>query len=174
MGWIVSVLIDAIVESDRSVTGEILTMRTLSALVLIVASALAHPVAAQTISDESLATVLADFSEYCVDERNRRNLPDPDTADVILKPGSITIYPTDQGPVTVLDAGGMRCDSGGYGYCGVAKCTAWIFHREKSQPFLGTVVAEGEGDRLKFALCEGPKPNTGHCRDIDLGPFRSD
>ena len=151
-----------------------MNLRTWTPLVLIVASALAYPVASQSISDDTLATVLADFSEYCIDERNRLNLSDPNTADVTLKPGAITVYPTAQGPVTVLDAGEMRCDSGGYGYCGVAKCTAWIFHRGKSQPFLGTVVVDGEGDRLKFALCEGPKPHTGHCRNIDLELFRAD
>ena len=151
-----------------------MNLRTWTPLVLIVASALTYPVVAQSISDDTLATVLADFSEYCVDERNRLNLSDPDTADITLKPSAITVYPTAHGPVTVLDAGGMRCDSGGYGYCGVAKCTVWLFHREKSQPFLGTVVVDGEGDRLKFALCEGPKPHTGYCRNIDLEPFRAD
>ena len=149
-------------------------IRTPLALALVIVSGLANLVAAQSISDDTLATVLDDFSKYCVDERDRLNLSDPDTADVTLKPGAITLYPTAQGPVTVLDASGMRCDSGGYGYCGVAKCTAWIFHREKSRPFLGTIVVNGEGERLKFALCEGPKPHTGHCRDIDLEPFRAD
>ncbi len=162
--------------SERSYTEnwEPTIIRTRLALALVIVSGPANPVAAESISADSLAAVLADFSKYCVDERDRLNLSDPDTADVTLKPSAITVYPTAHGPVTVLDAAGMRCDSGGYGYCGVAKCTVWLFHREKSQPFLGTVVVDGEGDRLKFALCEGPKPHTGHCRDIDLEPFRAD
>ncbi len=149
-------------------------MRALALLALASILALAHPVAGQNISDDSLATVLADFSEYCVDVRDELNFADPDTADVILTPGAIKNYATDQGLVTVLDGGGMRCESGGYGFCGVAKCTAWVFHHEKAQTFLGTVVVEYEGDDVKLAVCEGPKPNNGHCRDIDLRPFRSD
>ncbi len=149
-------------------------IRAIALLALASIPALARPVAGQNISVDSLATVLADFSEYCVDVRDQLNFTAPDTADIILKPEAIKIFTPNQGPVTVLDGGGMRCESGGYGYCGVAKCTAWVFHRGKAQPFLGTVVVEYEGDGLKFAACEGPKPNTGHCRDIDLRSFRPD
>ena len=149
-------------------------MRAVALLAVACVSTLAHPVAGQNISDDSLATVLADYSEYCVKVRDHLKLADPHSADVILKPGAITFYVTGQGPVTLLDGSGLRCESGGYGYCGIARCNTWVFHHEKAQLFLGTVAVDYEGDELKLAICEGQKHNTVHCRDIDLTPLRSD
>lgn len=149
-------------------------MRALVLLALAGVISLMHPAAGQTISDDSLATVLSNFSEYCANVREQMELTDPDAENVVLKPDAIKVFSTDQGQVTVLDGGGLWCKSGGYGYCGVAKCTAWVFYREKAQPFLGTVITEYKGDEIRLTLCEGPKPNTGRCREIDLSLFRSD
>ena len=147
-------------------------MRLRFIFALVVGSVLGPHAFAQGLSDETVADVLKDFSEYCVDERERQELSDPDSADVILKPGAITSYSTDHGPVTILDAGSMRCESGGYGYCGVSKCTAWLFHSGKSQAYLGTLVVQDSGSDLQVLLCEGPDPYLDHCRKIDLDVFR--
>ena len=147
-------------------------MRSKFLLLVFVGSVLGSHAAGQGLSDDTVASVLADFSEYCVGERERQKLSDPDSANLILKPAAITSYDTDHGPVTVLDAGGMRCESGGYGYCGLGKCTAWLFHSGKSQAYLGTLVVQEAGSDLQVLLCDGPDPDLGHCKEIDLDVFR--
>ena len=148
-------------------------MRISPPLVFVLSLAVSTVASADSISDDDLANVLAEFSDFCVEESNRQGMLDPDSSNVILSPLAISNYEVEDGAVTVLHAAGMHCHSVGYAFCGVGgNCTEWIFYNGKSQEFKGSIVAQERDADLDFFLCDLPNFDMESCRKIELEDFK--
>jgi len=130
-------------------------MRLVRLIIILPILILSTVATAQAMSEAGLANVLAEFSDFCVEESKRQGMSDPDSSDVILSPSALSNYVVRDDLVSVLRAAGMHCHSVGYAFCGVGgNCTEWIFYNGKSQHFNGSIVAQ-EGDAgLDFFLCD--------------------
>ena len=148
-------------------------MRLSPPLVFVLSLAVSTAASSDSISDDGLANVLAEFSDFCVEESKRQGMSDPDSSDVILSPSALSNYVVKDRVVSVLHAAGMHCHSVGYAFCGVGgNCTEWIFYNGKSQHFNGSIVAQEGYAGLDFFLCDLPSSDVETCRKIELEDFK--
>jgi hypothetical protein len=148
-------------------------MRLVRLIIILPILILSTVATAQAMSEAGLANVLAEFSDFCVEESKRQGMSDPDSSDVILSPSALSNYVVRDDLVSVLRAAGMHCHSVGYAFCGVGgNCTEWIFYNGKSQYFNGSIVTQELDGGLSFFLCDLPNSDLETCRKIELDLFK--
>ncbi len=97
---------------------------------------------------------LNEYLEYCIGEAERAGATDVDQH-LHLGPKAIRELPLDGEQVLILDASEMKCEYGGYGNCGSAGCSVWVFAANETYRLIGELyLKESIAIPDTLLLCE--------------------
>jgi hypothetical protein len=115
---------------------------------------------------ERVAAELNDYLGYCIDEAERAGAADVEQP-LHLGPNVIRDMLIEDNRIVVLDASAMRCEHGGYGYCGSIGCSIWVFTQDETHTFIGELyLKESLAIPDTLFLCEPNDETLKSCRRI--------
>jgi hypothetical protein len=115
---------------------------------------------------ERVAAGLNDYLDYCIDEAERAGTADVEQP-LHLGPNVIRDLLVGDNRIVVLDASAMRCEHGGYGHCGSAGCSIWVFTQDETYRFNGELyLKESLAIQDALFLCEPNDETLKSCRRI--------
>ncbi len=116
--------------------------------------------------DDRLILELNEYLAYCMDEAKRAGATNVERH-LYLGPRAIRELPLGGEQVLVLDASEMRCEYGGYGYCGWSGCSVWIFTADETHRLIGELyLKESAALPDTLLLCEPGDETLKTCRPV--------
>jgi hypothetical protein len=122
--------------------------------------------AALPTPDDRLVAELNEYLEYCIGEAERAGATDVERH-LHLGPRAIRELPLGGEQVLILDASEMQCEYGGYGYCGSAGCSVWVFTANETHILIGELyLKESIAIPDTLLLCEPGDETLKTCRSV--------